>query len=111
MLNGLCTYPVIKIEEVKNEIYFAPCYVGIKTKKSILIKNLSQLIHNQFEEGELRKITGEGLTKKCTAFGKITFILDVYHSNDNHHIIYIKKSQEKKIYERLFINLKRLWKE
>ena len=85
MLNGLCPDPVIKIERVKNKIYFAPCYVGIKTKKSILIKNLSPLIHNWFEEGELRKITGEGRTIKCTAFGKITFILDVYHSNDNPH--------------------------
>ena len=43
MLNGLCTDPVIEIEGVKNEIYFAPCYVGIKTKKSIIIKNLSPI--------------------------------------------------------------------
>ena len=35
MLNGLCTDPVIEIEGVKDELYFAPCYVGIKTKKSI----------------------------------------------------------------------------
>ena len=85
MLNGLCTDPVIKIEGVKNKIYFAPCYVGIKTKKSILIKNLSPLIHNCFEEGELRKITGEGRIVKGTTFGKITFIPEVYHSNDNPH--------------------------
>ena len=43
MLNGLCTDPVIEIEGVKNELYFAPCYIGIKTKKSILIKNLSPI--------------------------------------------------------------------
>ena len=43
MLNGLCTDPVIEIEGVKNEMYFAPCYVGIKTSKSILIKNLSPI--------------------------------------------------------------------
>jgi len=43
MLNGLCTDPVIEIEGVKNEMYFAPCYVGIKTKKSIIIKNISPI--------------------------------------------------------------------
>ena len=43
MLNGLCTDPVIEIEGVKNEIYFAPCYVGIKTKKTLVIKNLSPI--------------------------------------------------------------------
>ena len=43
MLNGLCTDPVIEIEGVKDELYFAPCYIGIKTKKSILIKNLSPI--------------------------------------------------------------------
>ena len=43
MLNGLCTDPVIEIEGVKNEMFFAPCYIGIKTKKSIIIKNLSPI--------------------------------------------------------------------
>ena len=43
MLNGLCTDPVIEIEGVKDEIYFAPCYVGIKTKRKIIIKNLSPI--------------------------------------------------------------------
>ena len=43
MLNGLCTDPVIEIEGVKDEIYFAPCYVGIKTKRNIIIKNLSPI--------------------------------------------------------------------
>ena len=43
MLNGLCTDPVIEIEGIKNEIYFPPCYVGIKTKKHINIKNLSPI--------------------------------------------------------------------
>jgi len=43
MLNGLCTDPVIDIEGVKSEMYFAPTYVGIKTKKSVKIKNLSPI--------------------------------------------------------------------
>ena len=43
MLNGLCTDPVIELEGVKDEIYFAPCYVGIKTKRNIIIKNLSPI--------------------------------------------------------------------
>ena len=43
MLNGLCTDPVIEIEGIKDEIYFAPCYVGIKTKRKIVIKNLSPI--------------------------------------------------------------------
>ena len=43
MLNGLCTDPVIEIEGIKNEIYFAPCYVGIKTNRKIIIKNLSPI--------------------------------------------------------------------
>ena len=43
MLNGLCTDPVIEIEGVKDEIYFAPCYIGIKTKKNIILKNLSPI--------------------------------------------------------------------
>ena len=43
MLNGLCTDPVIEIEGIKDEIYFAPCYVGIKTKRSIILKNLSPI--------------------------------------------------------------------
>ena len=43
MLNGLCTDPVIDIEGVKSEMYFAPTYVGIKTKKTVKIKNLSPI--------------------------------------------------------------------
>ena len=43
MLNGLCTDPVIEIEGIKDEIYFAPCYVGIKTKRKIILKNLSPI--------------------------------------------------------------------
>ena len=43
ILNGLCTDPVIDIEGVKNEMYFAPTYVGIKKKKIIKIKNLSPI--------------------------------------------------------------------
>ena len=43
MLNGLCTDPVIELEGVKDEIYFAPCYVGIKTRRNIIVKNLSPI--------------------------------------------------------------------
>ena len=43
MLNGLCTDPVIDIEGVQKEMYFPPCYVGIKTKKTVMIKNLSPI--------------------------------------------------------------------
>ena len=43
MLNGLCTDPVIDIEGLQNEMYFPPSYVGIKTKKTVLIKNLSPI--------------------------------------------------------------------
>ena len=43
MLNGLCTDPVIEIEGISNEMYFPPCYVGIKTKKTVMIKNLSPI--------------------------------------------------------------------
>ena len=43
ILNGLCTDPVIEIEGIKNEIYFSPCYIGIKTKRNIIIKNLSPI--------------------------------------------------------------------
>jgi hypothetical protein len=43
MLNGLCTNPVIDIEGIKNEIYFPPTSVGIKSKKTIVVKNLSPI--------------------------------------------------------------------
>ena len=43
MLNGLCTDPVIDIEGIRSEMFFAPTYVGIKTKKSLKIKNLSPI--------------------------------------------------------------------
>jgi len=43
MLNGLCTNPVIDIEGIRNEIYFPPTSVGIKSKKTIVIKNLSPI--------------------------------------------------------------------
>ena len=52
--------------------------------KIILTKD-GTLIDNWFEEGELRKITGEGRTIKGTTFGKITFDPEVYHSNTNPH--------------------------
>ena len=43
MLNGLCTNPVIDIEGIRNEIYFPPTSVGIKSKKTIVIKNISPI--------------------------------------------------------------------
>ena len=43
MLNGLCTDPVIDIEKINKEIYFPPCYVGIKRKKTVNIRNLSPI--------------------------------------------------------------------
>lgn len=43
ILNGLCTDPVIEIEGVKNDIYFPPSYIGIKTNKTLRIKNLSPI--------------------------------------------------------------------
>jgi len=52
--------------------------------KIILTKD-GTLIDNWFEEGELRKKTGEGRTIRGTTFGKITFDPEVYHSNDNPH--------------------------
>ena len=43
MLNGLCTDPVIEVEGIQNVMYFPPSYVGIKTKKTVTIKNLSPI--------------------------------------------------------------------
>ena len=43
ILNGLCTDPVIALEGIKNEIYFPPSFLGIKTKKTVEIKNLSPI--------------------------------------------------------------------
>ena len=43
MLNGLCTDPVIDIEGLQHEMYFPPSYIGIKTKKTVNIKNLSPI--------------------------------------------------------------------
>jgi hypothetical protein len=43
MINGLCTDPVIEVEGIQNEMYFPPSYVGIKTKKTVKIKNLSPI--------------------------------------------------------------------
>ena len=53
MLNGLCTDPVIDVEGVQKEMYFPPCYVGIKTKKTVMIKNLSPikiLVHIKIDQ-------------------------------------------------------------
>lgn len=50
--------------------------------KTILTKN-GTLEGNWFEEGELRKITGEGRTIKGERFGKLTFDPEVIHTNTN----------------------------
>ena len=50
--------------------------------KKILTRD-GTLIENWFEEGELRKITGEGRSIKGTSFGKITFDPEVIHINTN----------------------------
>ena len=52
--------------------------------KKILTKD-GTLIENWFEEGELRKITGEGRSIRGTTFGKITFDPEVIHINTNPH--------------------------
>ena len=52
--------------------------------KKIITQN-GTLIENWFEEGELRKLTGEGRSIKGTSFKKITFDPEVIHSNDNPH--------------------------
>ena len=52
--------------------------------KDIITKN-GTLIDNWFEEGELRKLTGEGRSIKGTTFGKITFDPEVIHTTDNPH--------------------------
>ena len=50
--------------------------------KFILTKD-GTLIDNWFEEGELRKKTGEGRSIKGTTFGKITFDPEVIHTDTN----------------------------
>lgn len=49
--------------------------------KSIITRD-GTLIHNWFEEGELRKETGEGRSVQGTRFGKVTFDPEVLHTND-----------------------------
>ena len=93
MLNGLCTDPVIEIEGVKDELYFAPCYVGIKTKKSILIKNLSP-IHIKVNIKIDKMVNGildvdeSSFDMDLNAIKKIEFSL-IPHKNEeiNAHII------------------------
>ena len=43
------------------------------------------LIDNWFEEGELRKLTGEGRSIRGNSFKKITFDPEVYHADTNPH--------------------------
>ena len=38
-LNGICCSPLIELENIKNEIFFPPSYIGLKTKKIIKIIN------------------------------------------------------------------------
>ena len=52
--------------------------------KEIITKD-GTLIDNWFEEGELRKLTGEGRSIKGTTFGKITFDPEVIHTSTNPH--------------------------
>ena len=52
--------------------------------KKIITQN-GTLIENWFEEGELRKLTGEGRSIKGTSFKKITFDPEVIHTSDNPH--------------------------
>ena len=38
----ICCFPLIELENIKNEIFFLPSYLGLKTKKIIkLINNCS----------------------------------------------------------------------
>ena len=42
-ISGVCVDPIIQIEEGSNTIYFPPTFIGIATKKSITISNLSPI--------------------------------------------------------------------
>ena len=93
MLNGLCTDPVIEIEGVKNDLYFAPCYIGIKTKKSILIKNLSP-IHIKVNIKIDKMINGilevdeNSFDMDLNSIKKVEFSLTPYKNEEiNAHII------------------------
>ena len=79
ILNGLCTDPVIDVEGIKQEMYFAPTYVGIKTKRSVKIKNLSpinilvkikidQMINGLIEVEENKFEMGTNLVKNINFF-------------------------------------------
>ena len=79
ILNGLCTDPVIDIEGIKSEMYFAPTYLGIKTKKGVKIKNLSpinilvkikidQMINGLIEVEENEFEMGNNLIKNVNFF-------------------------------------------
>ena len=50
--------------------------------KKIITQN-GTLIENWFEEGELRKLTGEGRSISGTSFKKVTFDPEVVHIDDN----------------------------
>jgi len=52
--------------------------------KKIITQN-GTLIENWFEEGELRKLTGEGRSIRGTSFKKVTFDPEVVHVDDNPH--------------------------
>ena len=43
ILNGLSVDPVIELEGIKNEIYFPPTFVGIKSTKKIVVINRSPI--------------------------------------------------------------------
>jgi hypothetical protein len=45
-LHGLCVDPYVELENITNEIYFPPCFIGINTKKTITVINKSPLSIN-----------------------------------------------------------------
>ena len=55
ILNGFCVDPVIEIENVKNEIYFPPSFIGITTNKKLTIINRSPIkshVSTEIEKNE-----------------------------------------------------------
>ena len=93
MLNGLCTDPVIEIEGVKDELYFSPCYVGIKTRKNIIIKNLSP-IHIKVDIKIDKMVNGNldvdesSFNMDLNAMKKVEFTLIPYKNEEiNAHIV------------------------
>ena len=60
-LNGICCSPLIELENIKNEIFFPPSYLGLKTKKIIKIINKCSIkiivnIHIDYSEDGILEI-------------------------------------------------------